>query len=187
MTEAYEEVLDYWFGPGDTVSDEVRQRWFKKSEATDRDIRERFGDAVARAGRGELDEWAATPRGRLALVILLDQFTRNIHRERPEAFACDAKAQRLVSEGLGRGDDRELSAAQRAFLYMPLMHAEDFELQNRGVALFEAAGQGSFADYARRHRDIIERFGRFPHRNAVLGRESTTEELEFLREPGSFF
>lgn len=190
MSARIDEVLAYWFGASDggPVPDEVRKRWFKKSEATDREIRERFAGDVARAGRGELDEWVETPRGRLAFVILLDQFTRNIHRGRPEAFAFDTKAQQVVVDGLERGDERDLPEEQRPFLYMPLMHAEDLELQNRGVALFEALHHGgSFARYARQHRDIIQRFGRFPHRNAVLGRDSTAEERAFLEEPGSSF
>lgn len=188
-----DDVLEFWFGPelGGPFPDELRQRWFRGGEAFDREIRERFAADVERAARGELEDWAGTPRGRLALVLLLDQFTRNIYRGDGKAFACDARAEQLAIEGVERGEDRALPAAARSFLYMPLMHAENLELQNRCVALFEAHARedpdGDFAKYARMHRDVIERFGRFPHRNARLGRESTEEEIEFLRQPGSSF
>jgi uncharacterized protein (DUF924 family) len=193
MSQRIDDVLEYWFGPdlAGPIPDELSKRWFRGSEAFDREVRERFGPDVERAARGELEDWAGTPRGRLALVLLLDQFTRNIHRGDGRAFACDARARELALAGVERGDDRALPAAARSFLYMPLMHAEDLELQDRGVALFEALDRetsgGDHAKYARMHRDIIARFGRFPHRNARLGRESTEEEIEFLKQPGSSF
>lgn len=194
MSERIDAILEFWFGPdlAAPVSDERRQRWFRKNEAFDREIRERFGADVERAAQGELEDWVGTPRGRLALVLLLDQFTRNIYRGNARSFACDARAEQLSLEGVERGDDQALPALARAFLYMPFMHAENLELQNRGVALFEALARepnagGSFADFARLHRDIIQRFGHFPHRNRVLGRPSTEEETEFLKTPGSSF
>src|SRR5690606_32287203 len=138
-----------------------------------------------------------TPQGRLALIILLDQFPRNMYRETPQAFAFDAKARALTLEGLQAGDDQALRPIERVFFYLPLEHAEDLALQHRCVELFETLAASlpeetrksfdGFTDFARKHRVIVERFGRFPHRNAILGRESTDEEIAFLRTPGSSF
>ncbi len=147
---------------------------------------------------GELEaEWGATPRGRIALIIVLDQFSRHIHRGTPAAFAQDPAAQRLALAGVEQGTDRALIPAQRAFFYLPFEHAEDLALQRRGVQLFQLLATEvapawrkeytGFSDYAGHHRDIVERFGRFPHRNTVLGRASTPEETEFLKQPGSSF
>jgi uncharacterized protein (DUF924 family) len=196
-----EQILDFWFGvdfdPSAPPADDRQRLWFGKDSATDQLIRTRFGDGVEAAARGALDGWASHPRGRLALIVLLDQFTRNIHRDNPEAFACDAKALTLCLEGLTRDHDRALAPLQRVFFYLPMEHAEDLALQERCVAAFEtlraeapAASEKAFdgfLDYARRHRDIIGRFGRFPHRNAVLGRISTQAETDFLAQPGSSF
>jgi uncharacterized protein (DUF924 family) len=200
MSVDAEQVLDYWFGAehGEwEAAPGKAQIWFRGGEAVDREIGERFGDAVRAAVAGELEAWAATPRGRLALVILLDQMSRNVHRGSGEAFAGDPRAHRLVEEGLARGVDRELRPCQRPFLYMALVHAEDLACQDRACALFEALAaeappdkRGPFDQYlhfARLHRDIIARFGRFPGRNARLGRESTPEERDFLAKPGSSF
>ncbi|MGH8648383.1 MAG: DUF924 family protein, partial [Burkholderiales bacterium] len=151
-----------------------------------------------RAARGELEpEWAATPRGRIALIVVLDQFSRHIHRGKPAAFAQDPAAQRLAAAGVEQGVDRGLTPAQRAFFYLPFEHAEDLGLQQRGVRLFQRLATEvapawrkeytGFSDYAGHHRDIIERFGRFPHRNTILGRASTPEEIEFLKQPGASF
>ncbi len=188
--ERIDEILDFWF-KGDT------SRWFKKDPAFDAEVTERFQNDVARAQRGELDAWCDSPRGCLACVILIDQFSRNIHRGSAQAFAGDARAQAIVIDALVRGDDQRLGAHERLFLYMPLMHAEDLALQDRGLALFSAAANSesgeqaklaaNFADFGQKHRAIIARFGRFPHRNAVLGRESTAQEAEFLQQPGSSF
>jgi uncharacterized protein (DUF924 family) len=196
-----EHVLDFWFGacgPDGALDPAKRKMWFGDGRAHDAAIREQFGALHGRAGRGELDgEWAATPQGRLALVVVLDQFSRHIHRDSPAAYAQDAAAQRLVAEGLDRRLDRQMIPAGRAFFYMPLEHAEDVELQRLGVRCFDGLAHTvapgyrqeyeSFLDFARRHLEIIERFGRFPHRNAALRRASTPQEIEFLKQPGSAF
>jgi uncharacterized protein (DUF924 family) len=187
-------ILDYWLGPEAGRDDPPRaisQRWFDKSAELDAFIEREFGSAVVRAASGELDTWAATARGRLSLVILLDQLTRNIHRGSGRMFEHDPKAVALTKAGLELGHDRELKAAERQFLYMPLMHSERLEDQKQSVALFEALAQDAPSidsrKWARRHMEIVARFGRFPHRNALLGRASTPEEIEFLSQPGSAF
>lgn len=178
-----EAVLAFWFAEG---PDRHRKAWFRKDPDFDREIRDRFGRVHRRAAEGRLDHWAASARGLLALIVVLDQFSRNLHRDDPRAFACDAKALALARDALDRGVDRELGAAERGFVYMPFQHSEDIEDQRRSVALFEALG-GEAADYARRHLEVIERYGRFPGRNAALGRASTPEEREYLRTPGAGF
>ncbi|HLV59924.1 MAG TPA: DUF924 family protein [Fredinandcohnia sp.] len=199
--ERAEEILQFWFGELDEGGwdfDPARyDLWFGKSPETDRVVTERFGEDARAAAEGRLDPWAETPRGRLALVLLLDQFPRHIHRGKPEAWAQDPKAQRIVLEGLARGHDQALRPIERSFFYLPLEHAEDAALQARSVALYRALAEAapeavraryaSFLDYAIRHQVIIDRFGRFPHRNAILGRQSTPEEEAFLLEPGSSF
>lgn len=195
MQTTPDEVLEFWLGPEaerDTPSKEVSSRWWKKDPAFDAEIRRRFEPAMAAAGNRELDSWTRSPRGRLAIVVLLDQFTRNVYRNSGRMFENDAYAQSLVLDAVAAGEDTQLRSAERYFLYMPLMHAEDLELQDRAVTLFErlAADAPKHADglkYAKAHRDIIARFGRFPHRNEWLGRQSTPEELEFLKQPGSSF
>ncbi|MBK7579304.1 MAG: DUF924 domain-containing protein [Myxococcales bacterium] len=196
-----DEVLEFWFGtpdPAGDVPDAVFAKYWKKDESFDALIRDRFGDAHSRASRGELSSLADTPRGRLALVILLDQFTRNLFRGQAATFAQDAQALRLALDGIDAGDLERLMPLQRYFLIMPLMHSEQLEDQERCIELFDAQVAASddagvkkrfvaAADFARRHRDIVRRFGRFPHRNAVLGRESTPDEQEFLKTPGSSF
>jgi uncharacterized protein (DUF924 family) len=189
-----DEVLDFWFG------DPPRPRsqfWFGKSEEADRVIRDRFLDSVKKAAEGGFDGWAEDPRGRLALIILLDQFPRNIWRDEAEAYLYDGLAVQLVLDGLQRDHDRALDPLERAFFYMPLEHAEDMRLQDLSTKCFAGllveAGDGSrevftgFLDYAEQHRQIIRRFGRFPHRNKVLGRRSTQAEEAFLCQPGSSF
>ena len=180
-----EDVLGFWFEPGQ------ERRWFQASDAADRQIAERFANLWKRARAGELDDWANGARGRLALVILLDQFSRNMNRDSPAAFESDARAQRLALGAEASGHAAELRPIERAFLFMPLMHSEDARLQEHGVELFEALGRESedckvFDKYARMHRDIVVRFGRFPHRNSVLDRESTAEERAFLEQGGTF-
>lgn len=195
-----EAVLNFWFGtlagPQDYPADKA-PLWFKKSAETDALIHDRFGDRVAAAQRGELQAWATTPRTTLALIVLLDQFSRNIYRDTPDAFAGDALTVPLVLAALARGEDRALALIERVFLYLPLEHAESLELQDRSVAAFEgllAEAEAAFRphaeaflDYAKRHREVISRFGRFPHRNLILGRQSTPEELAYLAQPGSGF
>jgi uncharacterized protein (DUF924 family) len=186
------DVLDFWFGDGDSVD----PRWFKRSDAYDREIAAHFGAAVPAALAGGLDRWAGTTDGALALILLLDQFTRNLHRGTPQAFAGDAQALALSRRLVATGEHLRLPPLRRWFAYMPLEHAEDLALQALCVQLFEAlaADAGSHRealagalDYARRHHDVIARFGRFPHRNAILGRASSAEEAAFLQQPGSSF
>lgn len=186
-----DEVLDFWFDvPTGTGHGQVRSLWFTKSDATDALVRARFNATVEAALRGELDHWAATPRGALALILLLDQFTRNIFRDTPRAFEGDARALQVATALVDSGRDRALPQLQRWFVYLPFEHAESLPLQQRAVALFEALAEDGLAEpleWALRHRDVIARFGRFPHRNAILGRSSTAEERAFLAQPGSRF
>ena len=186
---AADDVLDAWFRGDPSVA---RAEWFRKDEAFDAAIRDRFGALVEAALQGAHRDWDATPAGALARVLLLDQFTRNIFRGTPRAFAGDGLALEAARSMLQRGDDRALAPLQRVFAYLPYEHAEDATAQRKSVRLFEALEREEpsttdFAEYARRHAAVIERFGRFPHRNAVLGRTSTAEETAFLREPGSSF
>lgn len=200
MTEI-EQVLDFWFGASgaDGSPDPVKRKmWFGDGRKYDVEVKQKFGSLHQRASRGELDaEWTATPVGRIALIVVLDQMSRHILRDTSLAFAQDPAAQKLALDGFNRNVDRELGPAQRAFFYIPFEHAEDIELQRLGVRCFDGLARTvpeplrkefeGYLDYARRHRDIIERFGRFPHRNAILGRNSTAEEIEFLKQPGSSF
>ncbi|HEY0844597.1 MAG TPA: DUF924 family protein [Noviherbaspirillum sp.] len=194
--ETPDSIRDFWFGASQddaTVAAEQSSLWWTKHPDTDRRIRERFEPWLQKAAAGELDHWAAMPRGRLALILLTDQFPRNMYRNTPQAFAFDALARRWCMEGLRDGADRQLRPIERVFFYLPLEHAESLEDQERAVSLFRAlaeqAGPGfdGYLNYAIRHRDVIARFGRFPHRNRILGRVSTPEEAAFLTEPGSSF
>lgn len=195
-----EQVLDFWFGAcgADGALDPTRQKmWFGDGRKYDAEIRERFGALHQRACRGECAGWTETPSGRLALIIVLDQFSRHVHRGAALSFAQDPAAQRLALNGVNDRVDRDLIPAQRSFFYLPFEHAEDAELQRLSVRCFEGLARAvapahqqdydSFLDYAQRHLEIIKRFGRFPHRNAILGRASTPEEIEFLKQPGSSF
>ena len=196
-----EQVLEFWFGAcgADGSLDPAKQKmWFGDGRKHDAGIRERFGALLQRAASGELDpSWSATPQGRIALIVVLDQFSRHIHRDTSAAYTQDPAAQRLAVAGIDQGVDRQLNPAQRAFFYLPLEHAEDIELQRLCVRCFDGLARtvasawrkeyDSFLDYAQRHRDIIERFGRFPHRNRALGRASTPKEIAFLKQPGSSF
>lgn len=191
MHSSPQEVLDFWFGaPASAERGSTRALWFTKSDATDTLIRTRFGNTVDGALRGELDHWSQDLQGALALIVLLDQFTRNIHRDTPRAFAGDAAALALARRLVDAGLDRQLSLHERWFAYMPFEHAEDLPMQERSVALFRQLADEGLAeplDWAIKHRDVVARFGRFPHRNAVLGRPTTPEEETFLRQPGSRF
>ena len=186
-----QEVLDFWFGrEGEPGYGEFREAWFRKDPEFDRTVRERFQDLHEAAARGDLDAWRDEAHSCLALVILLDQFPRNMFRGDPRSYATDRKAQETAEYAVDRALDRELPAFQRMFLYMPFMHSEDLEHQRRSVELFRVLGgdeEGDSSHYAVRHMEIIERFGRFPHRNEVLGRRTTPEEAEFLTQPGSSF
>jgi uncharacterized protein (DUF924 family) len=182
-----DEILAFWFG-GD--GEERRTRWWRKSVAVDAECRARFVATLAAARRGELDGWLDSPRGRQALVILCDQLARNMHRGSAAMYAADPLAQAATERALAAGDHLVLDAAARQFLYMPLMHSERLEHQERSVALFRELAEGGIIDsvgWATQHRDIVARFGRFPHRNAILGRESSDEERAFLAQPGSSF
>lgn len=175
------EILDFWFGHLKPA------QWFKPDATLDAEIARRFAAIYDELKRGVADTWRGGARESLAAIIVLDQFPRNMFRGTPAAFATDAVALALSSEAIDRGLDRSLSAVERQFLYMPFQHSEDRAVQTRSVALFEGLGDESVLDFARRHRAVIERFGRFPHRNAILGRASTGEEIEFLKQPGSSF
>ena len=160
-------------------------KWFNRDDAFDAMLRERFGEAQAAAARGLLDSWQATPEGALALVLLLDQVPRNIHRSTPAAFATDPAARRVAAASLERGDDARVAPELRSFFYLPFMHSEELADQKRCVALYQALGNADSLRYAEEHHDIVARFGRFPHRNRILGRETTEEEQAYL-EAGGF-
>jgi uncharacterized protein (DUF924 family) len=176
-----QDILSFWF-------EEIRPaQWWQVDADFDRLVRERFGALHAQARRCELFPWRATPDGRLAEVIVLDQFARNIHRGTPLAFAADPLALGLAQEAVAVGDDLKLPVDRRAFLYMPYMHSESAAIHAVAEPLMKArAPQGTY-DFELRHKAIVDRFGRYPHRNAILGRESTAEEIEFLKQPGSSF
>lgn len=189
-----QDVLDFWFGaPGSADAGQPRRAWFVKDEAFDALIRERFGAAIDAAVAGRLREWDdGGPHGVLARLLVLDQFTRNAWRGTPRSFAGDALALAAAQRLVRAGADRALPPQQRAFVYMPFEHAEDAAMQAQAVELFgalaaEQPGFDGMLDYAHRHRGVIARFGRFPHRNAILGRASTPQELAFLAQPGSGF
>jgi len=188
------EVLDFWFGaPGSASDGQPRRVWFVKNEAFDAEIAQRFGDTITQAVAGGLRVWDEEgPQGVLARILVLDQFTRNAWRNSPRAFEGDTLALQAARQLADSGAHRELPPQQRAFAYMPFEHAEDAFMQERAVELITALaaahpGFEDVLDYARRHRGVIARFGRFPHRNEILGRASTPEEVEFLRQPGSRF
>jgi uncharacterized protein (DUF924 family) len=200
MGDHIDEVLDFWFGALDAsgrADDEHERRWWRKDPAFDQQIQQRFGDLHAAVLRGDHDEWLTAPRGRLAFVIVLDQLSRNMFRDTARMFEGDARALVASLAGVARGDDRQLAFAERQFFYMPLMHAEDLATQDRALALFTAwrdeqdgparDAASAVVGFAEKHRDIVRRFGRFPHRNALVGRASTPEEVAFLAQPGSSF
>ncbi len=185
------EVLEFWF------SEQARPLWFERNAAFDEEIRSRFGATVAAACLGDLSYWVRAVDSSLALVLLLDQFPRNIHRGTLRAFAGDAHARATANTAIDRGFDRRAPLDRRVFFYLPFEHSEDPKDQARSVALFRrwaeehrgAARERALEQmkYVLRHQEIVERFGRFPHRNTVLGRESTPEEVAFLQEPNSSF
>lgn len=172
-------LLDFWF------SDAARPHWFGATAEFDRELAQRFGALHRRAAAGALDDWAGTADGALALVLLLDQCSRNLHRGRAEAYASDAHARRIARDAIAQGFDHQLESEGRAFLYLPFMHSESLEDQEYSVRLFVEAGLDN-ARYALHHRDIIRRFGRFPHRNGALGRASTAEERAYLASDEAF-
>ena len=176
-----DDVLSFWFGELD------RDAWFRKSEATDALIRERLGRTHEQVAALPVDAAMSSARRALATVVVLDQFSRNLFRGTPRAFTSDAKAREVARSAIARGFDQGFDIHGRSFLYMPFEHSEDLADQELAVSLLRALGDAEYTRYAIAHRDIIARFGRFPHRNAVLGRASTPEEAEFLRHPGSSF
>lgn len=189
----WQPILDFWFLPAGTRgSNEARPEWFRKDAAFDDQIRLRFGPLLEQALSGGLVSWESTPQGTLARILLLDQFTRNAFRDSARAFAGDPLALASAQALVANGGDRQLAPLQRWFVYLPFEHAEDLALQERSVALFSQLQQenGTFAvalDYALQHRAVIARYGRFPHRNSILGRASTLAEQEYLRQPGAGF
>lgn len=206
MGAAWQPLLDWWFGAAagadaDTTAGAVAARrnglWFGKRDSQDAEARERFGAQVEQALAGGLGDWAGQPDGWLALILLLDQLPRMIYRNTPRAFAGDARAQALVTEGLARGFAERLPAIRQVFVYLVLEHCEDLAAQEQAVARFQALLDAAaadecelfagFLDYAEQHREVIARFGRFPHRNPILGRPSSVAESAYLKEPGSGF
>jgi uncharacterized protein (DUF924 family) len=174
-------ILHFWF------TELTPKHHYAKDAALDDAIRTRFGPTLDAAARCELFAWRATPEGRLAEVLVLDQFSRNVYRDTPRAFAQDALALVLAQELVASGQDRSLPLPQRSFAYMPYMHSESALVHAQAVALFSQPGMEDTLRFELRHKDIIDRFGRYPHRNALLGRTSTLAELAFLSEPGSSF
>jgi len=168
------EVLDFWFEEGNS------RRWFRSTPEFDREIRDRFENTWREAIANRLGGWEMTAEGALALVILLDQFPLNMFRGRAEGHSSEALARGVADRAIARGFDRDLDDDAKAFLYLPFMHSEDLPDQDRAIALFEAAGLEDNLRWARHHREIVRRFGRFPHRNPILGRDSTAEELAWL-------
>ncbi|MBV4460787.1 DUF924 domain-containing protein [Pseudomonas sp. COR58] len=200
MDAPWQPLLDWWFGHAGSASATAAQKgalWFGKRDSQDLEARERFGVFVDQALAGGLTGWTQCPEGWLAVVLLLDQLPRMIYRDTPQAFSGDARAQKLVAQGIAADFDRRLKPIQRVFIYLVFEHCENLAVQNEAVSRFMAltdeqpqAERAVFADnldYAERHRKVIARFGRFPHRNAVLGRESTAEELVYLSQPGAGF
>ncbi len=176
-----DEIIQFWF-------EELRPaQWWEKDAGFDRMIIQRFGHVLQQAAACELFEWRADGPGRLAEIIVLDQFSRNAYRDTPQAFAQDTLALALAQEAIRSGVDQDLSAPQKAFLYMPYMHSESLLIHQQAVELYNQPGLEFNLDFEHKHKVIIERFGRYPHRNAILGRTSSAEELTFLQQPGSSF
>ena len=187
------EVLDFWFGrTGEAHYLQTREQWFRKDDGFDALIAQRFGALIDAALRGELAAWARQPLSALAEVIVLDQFTRNTRRGTAGMFAGDARALAAARAMVGAGTDRSLPGVMRQFVYLPFEHAESLADQQESMRLFgqlatDEAALAGLVEWARKHQEIVARFGRFPHRNAMLGRASTAEEIEFLKQPGSGF
>ena len=180
MAISPQDIVEFWF------SDAVRPLWFNSTTAFDDELRDRFEWVWQQAANGELDHWAESAEGALALVILLDQIPLNIYRGKAQSFSTEAKARDIAERTVEKGWDTDLTSEQKAFLYMPFMHSESLLDQDRSVALYEAAGLQDNLIFAKHHRDIIRRFGRFPHRNAILGRKSTPAELAYLASEEAF-
>lgn len=177
----YEEIIRFWFNELDP------KQWWKKDQAFDLMIQTRFGALHRQAKAGELAHWRESALGSLAEVIILDQFSRNMFRDKPESFACDPMAVALTQFAISKGLDTTLSDVQRVFLYMPLMHSESKQIHCEAIKHFEHVGIKNNIEFELKHKAIIDRFGRYPHRNEILGRRSTAEELAFLKQPNSSF
>ena len=177
----YKVVIDFWFNEISPA------QWWVKDEAFDQEIRKRFLDIHQRANRGELYPWRTTAEGRLAEIIVLDQFSRNIFRDQPQSFASDALALILAQEAVSRQEDQNIAENRRSFMYLPYMHSESIVIHQQAVKLYAMLGNASNLEFELKHRDIIEKFGRYPHRNSILMRESSEEELAFLQQPNSSF
>lgn len=175
------QVLDYWF----VVL--TPEQWWERDDAVDADVRGRFADLYARLAKNVPEQWLSSPLCRLAAVIVLDQVPRNMFRDDPRAYATDRIALKIARDAVASGDDRRVTPEQRTILYMPFQHSEDVAVQAQSVELFGLLGSDEYLDFALKHKQVIDRFGRFPHRNSVLGRESTVEEEAFLKKPGLFW
>lgn len=175
-----QDLLDFWFSP------RIGKHWFASTPALDDEIRQRYETLLQRAASGELDGWTASPEGALALVIVLDQLPLNMYRGQPAAFSTEQKAVAVARQAVTRGDDQRLPRERLLFLYLPFMHSEHLADQDQSVALFQRAGLSENLRFAEHHRGIVRRFGRFPHRNAILGRASSPEELAYLASPEAF-
>lgn len=176
-----QQVLDFWFNQLEAKD------WFVTNQEVDDAIRDQFGDLLKQASQAELFTWRVTPEGRLAEIIVLDQFSRNIYRNTPLAFSQDPLALGLAQEAIRLEADKSLTTIERSFLYMPFMHSESAAIHKQAVVLFSQPGMENNYDFELKHKLIIDRFGRYPHRNVILSRESTTEEIDFLSQPGSSF
>ncbi|OTG85044.1 DUF924 family protein [Acinetobacter sp. ANC 4648] len=177
----YQAVIDFWFNSN------TQTYWFAKSDEFDQELRNHFTEVLEQARQAELWTWRKTAEGRLAEIIVLDQFSRNLFRNSPASFTHDPLALALAQESISLGLDQQLAPEQRAFLYMPFMHSESKLMHEHALQLFENLGNPINLDFEKQHKSIIDRFGRYPHRNAILGRQSTPEELEFLKQPNSHF
>lgn len=177
----YQDILDFWF------DSKTQPLWFAKNDDFDQQIQHKFRDIHQRAAQAELWSWRRSPEGRLAEIIVLDQFSRNLFRDQAQAFAQDALALALAQEAISLDLDQQLSPEQRSFLYMPFMHSESKQIHEFALKLFQRLGNPLNLDYEKKHKIIIERFGRYPHRNQILMRDSTPEELVFLTQPNSRF
>lgn len=177
----FADVLNFWF------NELTPQQWFAKSDALDETIKHRFGATLKAASQGELWQWRESAKGRLAEIIVLDQFSRNVYRDRPASFAQDAMALVLAQEAVALKVDANFNASEKAFLYMPYMHSESALIHQQAVQLFNQSGLETNYNFELKHKEIIDKYGRYPHRNAILGRESSPDELAFLKQPGSSF
>jgi uncharacterized protein (DUF924 family) len=191
MTD-FTNILNFWFGSPDNPDyGKPKQAWFNKNPEFDLEVRSRFFSVYQQAAKGELNHWQKSPLSCLALIIILDQFSRNLFRNQPQAFATDTQALELAKYAVRQGFDQELLPAQRWFIYLPFEHSENLADQREAVRLFSSLlAHPESADpikYAKLHLEVIEHFGRFPHRNEILGRQSTPKEIEFLKTPGSSF